>query len=560
MSRQFFSILLILLAIGCGTPPAANTLATYDSGRITKDDLVAFMKSPARPKLRDEAQLEKSQIITQLLRRLATLNILAAQHEEDQQDRDQAQILFLNSETRALLQYYVDTVGKITVEVSDEEAQAHYEELKPTRFTLPEKAKIQYLFLRKDRHHSHEMERLIRNIERDFEKGRPFEELVSKYSESATKDKQGILGPFFRGKLDPEFEAQLFAHATTEKPFVIHDRNGVFFVRFLEYSPGRVMDFEEVKSGVIQDLVNEESTRRRKKLIAEIEKKHRIIIDPEDDNHDGIAIQIDDRSLSADDFQTWLKSNQPASNSKNKHIQADPNKLARNLVDTNLMVLDALDRGLDRDPDFLAREEMSRTISRAAAARVKKFREWVEKIPEEKIKEDFNKNPTRYADPGSYDFSLISVPFTEGDPFTRMQLAESFKEPLASDASDEELSAIADRVGAEYKNLGKISSERALNMGPEISRTLKSMKPGQVSDAIQIKQGFVVLRLKARSPRHQLEFSKDREAIRRHYGLIHRKKIYEEIRNQLLKEHHFKILSTDFELSEDGRARDKVNS
>ena len=414
--------------------------------------------------------------------------------------------------------------------------------MRSTRFTLPEKAKLQYIFLRKDRHSRGEIDSLLETMAGEFKQGTTFDDLVTRYSESENRKKEGIYGPVFRGKMEPGFEEQLFAHAGEKAPFRAETTDGIFLVRILEYAPSRIMPFEEVRSGVIQNLVDENTAIQREKLMAKIREKHQVISDPDDGDHDGLVLEIDDRTLDVDGLKRYIASTK-GPDSKGK---LDRQTAIEQLIDLNLMVLDATDRGLDRDPEFLARLDFQEIQQQAGIARKRLYREWVETISDEQIEVAFREDPTRYTKPGSYELEWVFVPFTLKAPFARLELAESLKKEMESGKSGEQLKLLAEISGAEYRNPGEISAERALRLGPEASRALKSLEAGEVSNPIQIKQGFIVLHLKSETPRHAMQLPKDAEAIRQHYCRIHRKEILKQIVQRLLEEQHLKVLSTDF--------------
>lgn len=535
-------VLLCCLLSACSPSNPEEVLARFDGGTITRQELKLYMKSPAKPQFREDGKSAESVGIEELIRRFAALKILASTVDISETDGADQPFLFLDSTTRGLLDFYIGTVGKVTVEISDEDALKRYEALKSTRFTLPEKAKLQYIFLRRDRHTRGEIDSLLEMMAGELKQGTTFDDLVTRYSESDTKNRNGIFGPVFRGKMEPDFEEQLFAHAGENAPFRATTRDGVFLIRILEYTPSRIMPFEEVRSGVIQNLVDQQTAKQREELMAEIREKHEVISDPDDGDQDGLVLKIDDRTLDVDSLNRYIASTQ-APDSKG---ETDRETAIEQLIDLNLMVLDATDRGLDRDPEFLARRNFHELQRRADIARKQLHLEWVETIPDEEIEDAFREDPTRYTRPGSYELEWVFVPFTLKAPFARLELAESLKIEMESGKSGEQLKVLAETYGAQYRDPGEISAERALRLGPEASRALKNLEAGEVSNAIQIKQGFIVLHLKAETPRHAMQLPEDAEAIRQHYCGIHRKEILKQINQRLLEEHHLKIFSTDF--------------
>ncbi len=542
-------VLVSAVLSSCRPAVEPGTLAVWDGGRVTEKEMEFFMTTSARPRLRKDGGEDEQEVIRRLIRRFAFLKILASEATENEGENGTAPLLFLGPENRELLEYYVQRVGKVAVEVSDEEARGIWEKEKSTRFTLPEKMKFQYIFLRKDRHGPREIDGLVNKIEKELAVGRDFGDLAAEYSETTEKGRKGILGPVFRGKLDHDFEKQLYAHAGEKQAFRAETKNGVFVVQILEYTPERVIPFEEARAGIIRRLVNGKTDVQKEELMARLRKKYPADIDLDDSNGDGVVLSLDGKNLSKSRFEAYLASR----NGEREAITEEARrKAAEELIERNLMILDALDRRLDQSEEFMRRREFQEILRKARRAREKGFSAFVGKIGDETIKADYQKRPERYRMTERKDLSWVFLPLGHREPFEILHTAEGFRDELERGASDEILETKAKEAGGAFFHRKGMSWEQILSLGPEISKAVREMYPGDVSDPVQLSSGLVILKVGKCSPARQLSWPEDRQLIREEYVRMHRKELGREFQDTVLKEHHFRILSADFHLPGEG--------
>jgi parvulin-like peptidyl-prolyl isomerase len=132
----------------------------------------------------------------------------------------------------------------------------------------------------------------------------------------------------------------------------------------------------------------------------------------------------------------------------------------------------------------------------------------------------YDKNPTRFRILESFTFQTISV-LPPKNP-----TADQKKEALKR-ANDELVQAKATRSFQDFGLLAEKVSEDdfRVNMGdhkaiekdklpPQVVKALLAMKPGQVSDLIQIEQAYTIIRLNAHTPAGKKSFAEVKSELR----------------------------------------------
>jgi parvulin-like peptidyl-prolyl isomerase len=132
----------------------------------------------------------------------------------------------------------------------------------------------------------------------------------------------------------------------------------------------------------------------------------------------------------------------------------------------------------------------------------------------------YDKNPAKFRIPESFTFQTISV-LPPQKP-TAEQKQEALKR-----ANDELKQAKATRTAQDFGLLAEKFSEDdfRVDMGshksvekdklpPQVVKALETMKPGQVSDLIQIEQAYTIIRLNAHSPASTKSFAAVKSELR----------------------------------------------
>lgn len=124
----------------------------------------------------------------------------------------------------------------------------------------------------------------------------------------------------------------------------------------------------------------------------------------------------------------------------------------------------------------------------------------------------YDKNPGRFQVPESFTFQTISI--LPPEKATPQQLKEAAKR--AQDAlkqakatkTDEEFGMLAEKISDDdYRvMMGQHKPVRREQLAPQVVTALLAMKPGDVTDLIQIEQAYTVVRLNAHTPAGKQKF------------------------------------------------------
>jgi len=302
--RSWLVLAATVTGCACGTGIPDDAVARYDGGYVTAGEARRFLSWFDARRLRTEAEVDDTQGVNEVLSELAFRKIMA---EEAGDSLPSPQTpLYLDQRASVLVDYYVERTGKRSHEVTDEEALAFYNEHLADRFTAPESVKFQHLFLRADRHSAAELAAMERKILDQIAAGADFADLVATTSESGTSTRDGVVGPVYRGRMDPGFEAQLYRLQVGE-PGVVETPQGHHVVVVLEKNPAEVETFEAVKQQIVHAIIDRRNQAEKDELLASLRARYGV----EDHSAepalgpDEIVIRVKDRTMTRQQLDSY---------------------------------------------------------------------------------------------------------------------------------------------------------------------------------------------------------------------------------------------------------------
>jgi parvulin-like peptidyl-prolyl isomerase len=132
----------------------------------------------------------------------------------------------------------------------------------------------------------------------------------------------------------------------------------------------------------------------------------------------------------------------------------------------------------------------------------------------------YDKNPARFQIPESYTFQSISVlPPPNPTPDQKNEGLKKANEVLRqakSTKSYAEFGLLAERISEDdfRVNMGDHKAVGKDELPPQVVKAFLSMKPGQVSDLIQIEQAYTIVRLNAHTPAGMRSFDDVKNPLR----------------------------------------------
>lgn len=154
------------------------------------------------------------------------------------------------------------------VTVTDDEALKYYEENR-SMFSEPENVTAKHILI--------SSEEEANKIKKEIESNNvTFEEAASQYSSCPSKEQGGNLGSFSRGMMVPEFEEAAFASEIGVVTEPVKTQFGYHLIKVEAKNSGKDLDFEEVKDGVVNQLLQETQQKKYFDLIGELSSKYTI--------------------------------------------------------------------------------------------------------------------------------------------------------------------------------------------------------------------------------------------------------------------------------------------
>ncbi len=548
------ALVVILVIAGCDGSHE-DAIGTYDGGVITRAEFDTYLQSLDVRRIRSDAEIPAEEGMRELLREFATTRILAVESTGPALPMDDG--FNVTPRARYLVDYYRQRTGKRSHEVTEEEARAVYEERLESRFTLPESIRFQHVFLRADRHDPAELRSLEQRVLAEAEAGKPFDELVARYSESGSRQNAGIVGPVFFGRLEETFEEQIFRVPANSPPAVIRIDSGSHIVRVLDRQDARVLPFEEVKGQIVAGIVGRKNEVEREALFEELAQRYGVE-DLSDENGlpaDAVVIRVGEESMTRAELDHMLASATPFGAANLHQNPRARREMVDNLIHFKLMYLDAVDQGLDQEPNFVDRWQLNEQARRASSALADRLDAWTKGVEEDQVVEFFEDNQPKFSLPQRFDISYIFVPYNEADPFQSQLEIEGLRETALREGFNSP--ALAERCSAEGAicvNAGLMGPRDAARIGPKFQRTVLAMEEPGVSDPVKSESGLYVVAVHAMEERRPMDPTADMAAIRQRYVQLEQQRIVNAIREQVLEEYDFRIVaSLAIDGAEEGR-------
>jgi len=118
-----------------------------------------------------------------------------------------------------------------------------------------------------------EMQRTAEKVYKLLQKGKPFKELVKKYSDDImTKDKDGLIGTFEEAKMSPQLLQYLKGLKTGDFTRIINTPNGFEILYIDAYKPGKRLSKDEIRNSIRAILSQMKQQEALNKLVDRLKK------------------------------------------------------------------------------------------------------------------------------------------------------------------------------------------------------------------------------------------------------------------------------------------------
>ncbi|MPQ43244.1 peptidylprolyl isomerase [Clostridium tarantellae] len=156
------------------------------------------------------------------------------------------------------------TLSEVTV--TDEEALSYYNDHKDM-FGEPANVTAKHILV--------DLEEECQKIREEIASGsKTFEVAAGEYSKCPSKEQGGNLGAFSKGMMVPEFEEAAFNLPLGEVSNPVKTQFGYHLIKVEDKKEASVKTFEEVKSQVVNQLIQERQQRKYLDFINELREKY----------------------------------------------------------------------------------------------------------------------------------------------------------------------------------------------------------------------------------------------------------------------------------------------
>ncbi|MDU1315407.1 MAG: peptidylprolyl isomerase [Clostridium septicum] len=238
-------------------------LATVAGKEVKMSDLQNLVMRYPEDK---RAYFQTEEAMKQLLEQVIAFELMANLGEElNLNTTEEFKANLKNVERELLTQVTMNKVlSEITV--TDKEALDFYNENKNMFVEQPTVSAKHILVDSKE---------TCENVRKEIESGEvTFEEAASKYSSCPSKEQGGSLGAFGRGMMVPEFEDAAFKLEIGVVSEPVQTQFGYHLIKVEDRSEEKTVDFENVKSQIVNKLIQERQQRKYLDVVKELEAKY----------------------------------------------------------------------------------------------------------------------------------------------------------------------------------------------------------------------------------------------------------------------------------------------
>jgi peptidyl-prolyl cis-trans isomerase SurA len=195
-------------------------------------------------------------------------------------------------------------------------------------------------------------------------------------------------------------------------------------------------------------------------------------------------------------------------------------------------------------------EEFERRLRRARVIAEYERRE-IElkaKVPEQKLREIYDKNPAMFMRPEMVRFQTVTINVPDNASEAQKNMARKRMDEILPQAraakSFEEFGILAERASEDdYRvKMGDHGWRAVSEIPPALVKPIASLKAGAMSDVIETQLGFMVVRLEARNASKKLEYAEAREPIRHQMERMSGTKRWQALSQELRKKAKIEVL------------------
>ncbi|WP_300382203.1 peptidylprolyl isomerase [Clostridium sp.] len=240
-----------------------KVLATVAGKEIKESDLQMMInRYPADKKAYFQTEEAKKQLLEQMI----SFELINNLGKELKIDETAEYIDNVNQANKDILTQVTLNKVLLDVTVTEEDALKYYNENKNV-FSQPATISAKHILV--------DSEEVCKNIKKEIDSNEiSFEEAAAKYSTCPSKEQGGNLGSFGKGMMVPEFEEVAFKLDINVVSDVVKSQFGYHLVKVEGKNEGHERDFDEVKSQIVDTLLQQMQERKYLDVVKELEGKY----------------------------------------------------------------------------------------------------------------------------------------------------------------------------------------------------------------------------------------------------------------------------------------------
>lgn len=229
---------------------------------------------------------------------------------------------------------------------------------------------------------------------------------------------------------------------------------------------------------------------------------------------DNIRAKVEDLEITQDDVQNFINMLSPEARIQFSNEEGF-NKITDELVNQELLYLDALDKKLDEDPAFIKEVELAKINILKQFALANLFKDL--EVTDDELQEYYESHKQHFTRPMQINASHILVDSEEEakEIKGRIEAGESF-ESLA-----EELSNCPSKEAG--GNLGTFSPGQ---MVKEFDEVCQEIEVGKLSDPIKTQFGYHIIKVNDRQDPSTISFDEAKDDMLKQYTAIKQQELY----------------------------------
>jgi len=506
-----------------------DVLATFvindKSHSITFADYEYVKKNIYKYPLKKDTKEEIERYVNDVIKWAVVRESFSISSSEEKFEDDASLKKMIDNQLRNLMiEKLYNIVSSQATKPTDDKIENYYQ-MNKNQYKVDEKYQIQYVYSYCDEPENKEKwEMAKRRAEEALEKiknGQDFSEIAKTYSNSPTSQ-DGKIVSFIPNTINPIIEQVAKGLKKGEVSNIFSTKRGFMIVKLIDYTKEGFQPLNEKLKKEIQDLLyNQAKSRCWDDFLNEYTKKinpkkNFDVLNNEKINDDAILFEFANFKFAYSDLKN--KFTQDSRIKEMIESKKDIDKVLNEILNDELLFYAAKERGLDKDEEVLQKLNLFKKdiIFR------KKFSELINKdivVTEKELRDYYEKNKELFKSKKETKIKVIKIEIEDSGQKSPTDSKKAMAKAFWS--AQEAYNRIKrgedfDNVMKEYCGKDWDGAFDYQPMGPRgriIDMTADKLKVGEVSEPVQYKRGYYIIKMLEIKEPQQLSFDESKEMV-----------------------------------------------